>query len=46
MNYGFKAYIYGNKMIYLDAAKKYKYIDNMYICDLDGSNKESLLKKY
>ena len=33
-------------MIYLEGSKNYKYTDNIYMCDLDGSNKESIKKNY
>ena len=37
--------IYGDKMIYIDS-HNYEYVDELFICDLDGSNKKSLRKNY
>ena len=45
-NYCYAPCIYGDKMIYLDSVKNYEYVNNLYICDLDGSNKKSLVTLY
>ena len=38
--------IYGDQMIYMDAADDYEYIADIFICNLDGSDKRSIQKEY
>lgn len=45
-NYSWAPCIYEDKMIYMDGANDYEYVDNIYICNLDGSDKKSLKKEY
>lgn len=38
--------IFEDKMIYIDGSQDYDFCDDIYICNLDGSDKVSLKKKY
>lgn len=46
--YSYGSYIYGEKLVYTDYYDDpgTTAVDNIYICNLDGSDKQSIMKEY